>query len=89
VRLEGSLDASAREALEALLFQCAFTDQKFIHKFEHGKLDDATLEGLVSADRVLVELEEQVMNASTAPELNALVGKIHEQFERRREPTLR
>jgi hypothetical protein len=89
VRLEGSLDAPAREALEALLFQCAFTDQKFIHKFEHGKLDDATLAGLVGSDRVLVELEEKVMNASTAPELNELVAQIHEQFERRREPTLR
>jgi hypothetical protein len=89
VRLGESLDAPAREALEALIFECAFTDQKFIHKFEHGKLDDATLAALLKSDRVLVELEEQVMNASTPPELNALVANIHEQFGRRREPTLR
>jgi hypothetical protein len=89
VRLESSLDAPSREALEALLFQCAFTDQKFIHKFEHGRLDDATLAGLIGSDRLLVELEEQVMNASTAADLNDLIGKIHDQFERRKEPTLR
>jgi hypothetical protein len=88
VRLGPALDAASTESLQAVMLQCSFTDQKFIHKFEHGPLDDATIAGLVAADRELVELEERVMNASTVPELNDLVARIHEQFERRRQPTL-
>jgi hypothetical protein len=86
VRFAGSFDPAALAAYEELLMQCAFTDQAFVRKFEHGKLDPATLDALLASDRVLVELEEHVMNASTVEELNALVSRIHEQFARRREP---
>jgi hypothetical protein len=86
VRFTGALDPKAAAAYEELLMQCAFTDQGFVRKYEHGKLTDGTLAALMASDRILVELEEQVMNASTVDELNALVTRIHEQFARRREP---
>jgi hypothetical protein len=87
VRFTGKLDPPSFAAYEELLMQCAFTDQGFVRKYQHGNLDDGTLAALLASDRVLVELEEQVMNAASVDELNALVTRIHDQFARRGEPT--
>jgi hypothetical protein len=85
VRFSGKLDAAAMTACDELLMQCMFTDQALVRRLDHAKLDPAEIAGLVAADRVLVELEEGLMNASTVDELTALVARLREQFARRRE----
>ncbi len=84
-RLAGSLDADTMKALEDVLFRCMFTDQVFIRKFEHARLDAAMIAALVRSDRQLVEFAERVQTV-TAPELRSLVIEIDKQFEYRRAP---
>ncbi len=86
VRLGAGLDDAQTAAYDELLLQCMFSDQAFVKKFEHAKLDDAMMAALVAEDRLLVELEERVNAAATPAELSALVSEIHLQFARRREP---
>lgn len=86
VRVGAGLDADQTAGYDELLMQCMFSDQTFVRKFEHAKLDEPLLAALIASDRLLVELEERVNDVSTAAELNALVVEIHAQFARRREP---
>jgi hypothetical protein len=86
VRFGGDFDAAQTTAYDELLMQCMFSDQIFVRKFEHAKLDGPLLAALIASDRLLVELEERVNDATSAAELSSLVGEIHAQFGRRREP---
>jgi len=87
VRFAGKLDAAAMAACDELLMQCMFTDQALVRRLDHAKLDAARIDALVAADRLLVELEEELMNASTVDELSPLVARLHDQFARRRDAT--
>jgi hypothetical protein len=87
VRFGTSFDAATSAVFEELLMQCMFTDQAVVRRLEHAKLDEPALAALVASDRVLVELEERVMNASSVEELSAVITAIREQFLRRHAPT--
>jgi hypothetical protein len=86
VRFGAQLDAAQSAAYDDLLMQCMFSDQTFVRKFEHAKLDEGLLAALIASDRQLVELEERVNDATSAAGLAELVGEIHAQFARRRDP---
>ena len=86
VRFAAGLDAENAALCDELLYKCMFTDQTVIRRLEHAKLGDATLVELTAADRVLVELEEEVMNATTVEEFVATLPRILEQFARRHAP---
>jgi hypothetical protein len=86
VRFAGRLDAENAKLCDELLYKCMFTDQAVIRRLEHAKLGDATLVELTAADRALIELEEEVMNASTVEEFAATLPRILEQFARRHAP---
>ena len=86
VRFVSGLDPDSAALCAELLYKCMFTDQTVIRRLEHAKLGDATLAELTAADRVLVELEEEVMNASTVAEFAATLPRILEQFARRHAP---
>jgi hypothetical protein len=86
VRFAGKLDVESVALCDELLYKCMFTDQTVIRRLEHAKLGDATLVELTAADRVLIELEEEVMNASTVEEFTATFPRILEQFARRHAP---
>lgn len=87
VRFGASFDAATSAAFDELLMQCMFTDQTIVRRLEHAKLDEPAIGALVASDRVLVELEEDVMNASSVEELKSLIAAIHEQFALRHAPT--
>ncbi len=84
-RLGDALDQPSRDALEAVLMRCMFTDQVFIRKFEHARLDEATVAALVHSDRALVELGDRARSAD-AGSLIAIVSQIDHEFDVRRSP---
>jgi aromatic ring-cleaving dioxygenase len=86
VRL-GALDESVQKAFDAVMLRCMFTDQAFIKRFEHLRLDAAQVATLVHADRRLVELGER-LNAVSAADLIALVNQIGAQIDERDSPAL-
>jgi hypothetical protein len=87
VRFGLSFDAATSTAFDELLMQCMFTDQTIVRRLEHAKLDEPAIAALGASDRVLVELEEDVMNASSVEDLGALIQAIREQFRQRHAPT--
>jgi len=84
-RLAGSIDADSTKALDDVLMRCMFTDQVFVRKFEHARLEGPMIAALVHSDRSLIELAERAATV-TATELRALVIEIDKQFEYRRAP---
>ena len=84
-RLAGTLDAETMKALEDVLYRCMFSDQVFIRKIEHARLDEPTIAALVRSDRRLLEFGERAA-AVTSSELRALLIEIDKQFEYRRAP---
>jgi len=79
---DAEFDAATRNALDASVLRCAFTDQAFVKKFEHANLDAATLASLVHADRALVELGERLGSCDPA-DLGALLGEIAHALDER------
>lgn len=84
-RLGDSLNQESRDALEAVLMRCMFTDQVFIRKFEHAQLDAPTIAGLVRSDRTLVELGDRARVAD-AGNLTEILREIDHEFDARRSP---
>ncbi len=84
-RLVGTLDESTTKALEDVLMRCMFSDQVFVRKFEHARLDAPMIAALVKSDRDLIELGQRVDGVS-ANELKDLVIEIDKEFEYRRAP---
>lgn len=84
-RLAGTLDADTIKALDDVLFRCMFSDQVFIRKIEHARLDEATIAALVRCDRRLLEFAERLA-AIAANDLRALLIEIDKQYEYRRAP---
>ncbi|MBD5654185.1 MAG: hypothetical protein IAI50_03265 [Candidatus Eremiobacteraeota bacterium] len=84
-RLDVEADGSLKESVDAVLMRCMFTDQVFIHNFEHADLQPAMIAALVRADRSLVTLAERLSTVSIA-ELPQLLHEIDEQFDYRRAP---
>ncbi len=84
-RLAGNLDEPTTKALEDVLMRCMFSDQVFVRKFEHARLDDAMIAALVHSDRRLIEFAERA-DAIEGPSLRELVIEIDKEFEYRRSP---
>lgn len=85
LRLHGSYDAATAKVLDDVLMRCMFTDQVFIRKFEHARLEAPMVAALVRGDRTLVELAERAAGANAA-ELHDILIAIDKQFEYRRSP---
>jgi hypothetical protein len=79
------LDATVASALEAVQMRCMFTDQVFVKKFEHARLDPAMEAGLVRADRSALALGERLETCTTS-ELPDVVREIGEQLDYRISP---
>ena len=84
-RLSGSLDEPAQKALEDVLMRCVFSDQVFVRKFEHARLDAPMLAALVNSDRRLIETAERLPGID-AGGLRELVIELDKEFEYRRAP---
>lgn len=84
-RLAGGLDEPTTKALEDVLMRCMFSDQVFVRKFEHARLDDAMIAALVRSDRRLIEFAERA-DAVEAGALRDLVIEVDKEFEYRRSP---
>ncbi|GAC1310136.1 MAG: hypothetical protein NVS2B3_08730 [Vulcanimicrobiaceae bacterium] len=84
-RLASELDEPALKALDDVLMRCMFSDQVFVRKFEHARLEAPMIAALVRSDRTLIELAEAV--AGTSPQaLRDLTIEIDKEFEYRRSP---
>jgi hypothetical protein len=77
------LDAEQDAAFDVVLAECMFADQSFVRAVQHAQLGGAAIAALEAADRVLVELEERVNDATTAEQLSALVAEIGQKLNRR------
>jgi hypothetical protein len=84
-RLRDQLDAPLKQSIDAVLLRCMFTDQVFIHNFEHATLEAPMIAALVRADRTLVESGER-LSTITVAELPALLHDLDAQFDYRRAP---
>jgi len=84
-RLHAELDAATAKAVEDVLMRCMFSDQVFVRKFEHARLDGSMVSALVRSDRALIELGDRA-TAVTSTHLLDLVIEIDKQFEYRRSP---
>ena len=84
-RLSDAIDEPAKKALEDVLLRCMFSDQVFVRKFEHARLDAAMVAALVRSDRDLIESAERIEGIE-ATELRDLVIEIDKEFEYRRAP---
>jgi hypothetical protein len=85
-RLGTQVDGAIKERTEAALMRCMFTDQVFIHNFEHAVLDEPMIAALVRADRSLVEIAERLSTVSIA-DFPASLEQIETLFDYRRTPT--
>lgn len=85
-RLGAGLDAATAKTLDDVLFRCMFSDQVFVRKFEHARLDATMTAALVRSDRRLVELAERVPTVDAAA-LRDLAIEIDKEFEYRRAPS--
>ncbi|GAC1444106.1 MAG: hypothetical protein NVS2B8_17080 [Vulcanimicrobiaceae bacterium] len=84
-RLAGALDVETTRALDDVLMRCMFSDQVFVRKFEHARLDAPMVAALVASDRRIIEYAQRATTVSAA-DLRALVIEIDKQFEYRRAP---
>jgi hypothetical protein len=83
----GPFDGAVQKAFDDVLFRCMFTDQVFVKNFEHAALDAPLVNGLVRADRRLVELGESIdaLQPGTG-DLLASLERIAQQLDYRRAP---
>ena len=84
-RLGATFAPATKNALEAVLYRCMFTDQAFTRKFDHAEVDTQMASALVHSDRLLIDYADDARNVS-ADDLPALLHAIDEQFDARRSP---
>ena len=84
-RLAPSLDESTQRTLDEVLMRCMFTDQVFIRKYEHARLDAPMVAAFVRSDRKLLELGETFATA-TPDNLRETLVELDKMFEYRRSP---
>ncbi len=84
-RLQGEIDDQTAKALEDVLMRCMFSDQVFVRKFEHARLEAPMISALVRSDRALIEFGDRA-TAVTSTDLRELVIEIDKEFEYRRSP---
>lgn len=84
-RLGAELDEATIKTLDDVLMHCMFSDQVFVRKFEHARLEAPMTAALVRSDRTLIEFGEAAAKATAATFLELLV-EIDKQFEYRRAP---
>lgn len=84
-RLGSALDEATTKTLDDVLMRCMFSDQVFVRKFEHARLDAAMTGALVRSDRTLIEYG-QAAGSATAATFHDLLVEIDKQFEYRRAP---
>ena len=84
-RLGAELDEATTKTLDDVLMRCMFSDQVFVRKFEHARLDATMTAALVRSDRSLIEFGKAAATA-TAAEFHDLLVEIDKQFEYRRAP---
>jgi len=84
-RFASVLDESAKKVLDDVLLRCMFSDQVFVRKFEHARLDAPMIAALVHSDRRLLEIAESVESIE-ADDLLGRVIEIDKEFEYRRAP---
>ena len=84
-RLGSALDEATIETFDDVLMRCMFSDQVFVRKFEHARLDASMTAALVRSDRMLIEFGEAAVTAAAAT-FHDLLVEIDKQFEYRRAP---
>jgi hypothetical protein len=84
-RLAGSLDENTQKALDEVLMRCMFTDQVFIRKFEHARLEAPMIAAFVRSDRHLIE-HGAAFETATTQTLHELLVELDKLFEYRRSP---
>ncbi len=84
-RLAGSLDETTQKALDEVLMRCMFTDQVFIRKFEHARLEAPMIAAFVRSDRNLIE-HGDTFEIATAQTLHEQLVELDKLFEYRRSP---
>lgn len=84
-RLGATLDEATTKTLDDVLMRCMFSDQVFVRKFEHARLDTPMAAALVRSDRTLIEFGDAAA-AATAATFYDLLVEIDKQFEYRRAP---
>jgi hypothetical protein len=84
-RLAGELDEATQKALDEVLMRCMFTDQVFIRKFEHARLEAPMIAAFVRSDRRLIE-QGETFEIATTQTLHELLVELDKLFEYRRSP---
>ncbi len=84
-RLGATLDEATTKTLDDVLMRCMFSDQVFVRKFEHARLDAPMAAALVRSDRTLIEFGDAA-TAATAATFHDLLVEIDKQFKYRRAP---
>lgn len=84
-RLAPSLDETTLRMLDEALMRCMFTDQVFIRKYEHARLEPPMVAAFVHSDRKLLELADTFASA-TAENLRDTLVELDKMFEYRRGP---
>jgi hypothetical protein len=84
-QLSGTLDEATQKMLDEVLMRCMFTDQVFIRKYEHARLEAPMIAAFVRSDRKLLELSD-TFGRLTAQTLQATLVELDKMFEYRRSP---
>ena len=84
-RLASGLDVATAKTLDDVLFRCMFSDQVFVRKFEHARLEGPMTAALVHSDRRLIEFAQRIPTLDAAA-LRDLAVEIDKEFEYRRAP---
>jgi hypothetical protein len=84
-RLQPGLDDATRKMLDEALMRCMFTDQVFIRKFEHARLERPMIAAFIRSDRTMLELGEKFADATDAT-LGEMLVELDKLFEYRRSP---
>jgi len=85
LRLAGTFDENTQKMLDEVLMRCMFTDQVFIRKFEHARLEAPMVNAFVRSDRQLIEHGERFVDATTQS-MSELLIELDKLFEYRRSP---
>jgi hypothetical protein len=83
VRLDGSLDSDAENALEAAIMRSQFPDQTYTTRLDVADVTPEEAQRLAEVDRQLVELADRAKAAAPA-DLPAILRDIDAAFDRRR-----
>jgi hypothetical protein len=84
-QLSGTLDEATQKMLDEVLMRCMFTDQVFIRKYEHARLEAPMIAAFIRSDRKLLEISDSFPTL-TAETLKATLVELDKMFEYRRSP---